>query len=95
MRLFIALRAILVSGGIAIALYLPQFFSLRAWVGGLTLFVFAASAASRTNENRTSMPRSHRDSETAFDGISGQSTQETGASFRPTVATPSLKTRRA
>jgi hypothetical protein len=41
MRMFIPLCAILVSGGIAIALYLPQSFSLGAWVGGLTLFVFA------------------------------------------------------
>jgi hypothetical protein len=41
MRMFIPLCAILVSSGIAIALYLPQSFSLGAWVGGLTLFVFA------------------------------------------------------
>jgi hypothetical protein len=41
MCVFIALCAILVSSGIAIALYLPQSFSLGAWVGGLTLFVFA------------------------------------------------------
>jgi hypothetical protein len=41
MRMFIALCAILVSGGIVIALYLPQSFSLGAWVGGITLLVFA------------------------------------------------------
>ncbi len=41
MRMFIALCVILVSSGIVIALYLPQSFSLGAWVGGLTLFVFA------------------------------------------------------
>jgi hypothetical protein len=41
MRIFIPLCAILVSSGIAIALYLPQSFCLGAWVGGLTLFVFA------------------------------------------------------
>jgi len=41
MRMFIALCAILVSGGVVIALYLPQSFSLGAWVGGLTLFIFA------------------------------------------------------
>jgi hypothetical protein len=35
------LCAILVSSGIVIALYLPQSFSLGAWVGGLTLLVFA------------------------------------------------------
>jgi hypothetical protein len=41
MRIFAALCAILVSSGIAIALYLPHSFSLGAWVGGITLFVFA------------------------------------------------------
>jgi len=41
MRMFIFLCATLVSGGIVIALYLPQSFSLGAWVGGITLFVFA------------------------------------------------------
>ncbi len=41
MRMFILLCAILVSSGIAIAHYLPNSFSLGAWAGGLTLFVFA------------------------------------------------------
>jgi hypothetical protein len=41
MRMFIALCAILVFGGVAIALYLPQTFSLGAWVGGFTLLIFA------------------------------------------------------
>jgi hypothetical protein len=41
MRMFIPLCAILVSSGIAIALYFPGSFSLGGWVGGLTLFVFA------------------------------------------------------
>jgi hypothetical protein len=41
MRMFIALCAVLVSGGVVIALYLPQSFSLGAWVGGIVLFVFA------------------------------------------------------
>ena len=41
MRMFIPLCAILVSSGIAIALYLPRTFCLGAWVGGLTLVVFA------------------------------------------------------
>ena len=41
MRMFIFLCAILVSVGIVIALYLPQSFPLGAWVGGLTLLVFA------------------------------------------------------
>jgi hypothetical protein len=41
MRMFIPLCAMLVSSGVAIALCLPQTFSLGAWVGGLTLLVFA------------------------------------------------------
>jgi hypothetical protein len=41
MKMFIALCAILVSSGVMIALYVPQSFSLGAWVGGITLFVFA------------------------------------------------------
>ncbi len=41
MRLFIPLSAILVGGGLGIALYIPGPFSLGAWVGGLVLFVFA------------------------------------------------------
>jgi hypothetical protein len=41
MRMFIPLCAVLVSSGIVIALYVPQTFSLGAWVGGLTLLVFA------------------------------------------------------
>ena len=35
------LSAILVGGGVMIALYLPGPFSLGGWVTGLTLFVFA------------------------------------------------------
>ncbi len=41
MRMFIPLSAILVGGGVAIALYFPGSFSLGGWVTGLTLFVFA------------------------------------------------------
>jgi len=41
MRMFILLCAMLVSSGIAIALYLPESFCLGAWVGGLILLVFA------------------------------------------------------
>jgi len=41
MRMFMPLSAILVGGGVMIALYLPGPFSLGAWVTGLTLFVFA------------------------------------------------------
>jgi hypothetical protein len=41
MRMFIPLSAILVGGGVALALYVPGSFSLGGWIGGLTLFVFA------------------------------------------------------
>lgn len=41
MRMFAALAAILVGGGIIIAQYFPKSFTLGAWVGGVTLFVFA------------------------------------------------------
>ena len=41
MRMFIALCAILVSGGVVIAHYSSESFSLGGWIGGLTLFVFA------------------------------------------------------
>jgi hypothetical protein len=41
MRMFVPLCAILVSSGVAIALCLHQSFCIGAWVGGLTLFVFA------------------------------------------------------
>jgi hypothetical protein len=41
MRLFIPLSAILVGGGVILALYFPRIFSLGGWVGGLTLLLFA------------------------------------------------------
>jgi hypothetical protein len=41
MRMFIPLSAILVGGGVAIALYVPGSFSVGGWAGGLTLFIFA------------------------------------------------------
>ena len=41
MRMFIPLCAILISSGVAIALYFPGTFSLGGWIGGLTLFLFA------------------------------------------------------
>jgi hypothetical protein len=41
MRMFIPLGAILISGGVAIAHYFPESFSLGGWTGGLTLFGFA------------------------------------------------------
>ena len=41
MRMFIPLGAILVCGGVAIALYIPGSFSVGGWMGGLVLFVSA------------------------------------------------------
>ena len=41
MRMFIPLSAILIGGGVVIALYFSTSFSIGAWVGGLTLFIFA------------------------------------------------------
>lgn len=41
MRMFLALAGILIAMGVVIALYFAETFSLGAWVGGLTLFVFA------------------------------------------------------
>ncbi len=41
MRMFYALGAVLVFGGVGIALYIPGSFSLGAWVGGAALFAFA------------------------------------------------------
>ena len=41
MRMFLPLAAILIGGGVVIAMYLPASFSLGGWVGGLTLFAFA------------------------------------------------------
>jgi hypothetical protein len=41
MRMFIPLGAVLVTSGVAIALYFPGTFSLGGWIGGLTLFIFA------------------------------------------------------
>jgi hypothetical protein len=41
MRMFIPLCAILVGGGTAIAMYVPNSFTLGGWVGGLTLLIFA------------------------------------------------------
>nr|HEV7954665.1 hypothetical protein [Candidatus Acidoferrales bacterium] len=41
MRMFAALAAILVGSGVIIAQYFPRSFTLGAWIGGATLFVFA------------------------------------------------------
>ena len=41
MRMYLALCAILVGGGVVIALHFAGTFSLGGWVGGVTLFIFA------------------------------------------------------
>lgn len=41
MRSFLALAAILISSGVAVALYLPAIFSLGGWVAGTVLLAFA------------------------------------------------------
>jgi len=41
MRLFLLLAAILIAEGYVISQFFSGTFSLGAWVGGLTLFVFA------------------------------------------------------
>lgn len=54
MRMFWALAGILVAMGYVIAMYFAQTFSLGAWVGGFTLFVFAWVGRSiATTETRT------------------------------------------
>lgn len=41
MRMFLALCAILVGGGVVIALHFAGAFSLGGWIGGVALFIFA------------------------------------------------------
>lgn len=41
MRMFLFLAGILIAEGVVIALYLPGRFSPGAWIGGLTLLIFA------------------------------------------------------
>jgi hypothetical protein len=41
MRMFVPLSAILIGGGVVIALHFSRTFSIGGWVGGLTLFIFA------------------------------------------------------
>jgi hypothetical protein len=41
MRMFVALCAILLGGGVVIAHYLSGSFSLGAWIGGVAIFLFA------------------------------------------------------
>ncbi len=41
MRMFAPLCAVLVGGGVVIALYFHGSFSLGGWIGGLSMFIFA------------------------------------------------------
>ena len=41
MRMFIPLSAVLIGGGIVIALYFSGSFSLGGWISGVALFIFA------------------------------------------------------
>lgn len=41
MRMFVPLGAILIGGGVVIALYFSGSFSLGGWIGGVALFIFA------------------------------------------------------
>jgi hypothetical protein len=41
MRMFVPLCAVLIGGGVVIALYFSESFSLGGWIGGVALFVFA------------------------------------------------------
>jgi hypothetical protein len=41
MRLFLFLAGVLIAAGVVIALYFPESFSLGAWIGGVTLLLFA------------------------------------------------------
>ena len=72
MRMLVPLCAIRVSSGIVIALYLPQAFSLGAWVGGLMLLVFAwigRFAVNRGSRARVWTPRRRRNGKSANCGI--------------------------
>ena len=41
MRMFVPLCAVLIGGGVVIALYFSESFSLGGWIGGVALFIFA------------------------------------------------------
>jgi len=41
MRMFVPLCAVLIGGGVVIALYFSGSFSLGGWMGGVALFIFA------------------------------------------------------
>lgn len=45
MRHFAALAAILIGGGVALALYIPDTFALGGWIAGAVLIVFAFAGA--------------------------------------------------
>lgn len=52
MRMFAVLAAILVGTGVALAFYLPDFFSLGGWITAVTLIVFAFIGRKVAGEER-------------------------------------------
>lgn len=56
MRMFGALAALLVGGGIVIAMYVPGSFSVGAWATGAVLLLFAAAGAAIVRHETRSSP---------------------------------------
>jgi hypothetical protein len=56
MRMFLALAAILIVEGYIIAQFFSSTFSLGAWVGGATLFVFACLGRSIATREAAAAP---------------------------------------
>ena len=54
MRMFAALAAFLLGGGIIIAMYLSSTFSIGAWCTGATLLIFAAAGKALVHNERQS-----------------------------------------
>jgi hypothetical protein len=55
MRMFAVLAAILLGGGIIIAMYLPNSFGIGAWYTGTILLIFAAVGKSLVHNERQKM----------------------------------------
>jgi hypothetical protein len=65
MRVFAVLAALLVSGGIVLALYVPSSFATGAWVTSGLLLVFAAAGRSIAVREARNLARGHEDLQTA------------------------------
>ena len=59
MRMFLFLAGILIASGVVIAQHFTETFSLGAWIGGLTLFVFAWIGRSIATGGEHSVPSAH------------------------------------